>query len=316
MAQAGHIVSKSGQMNEVMETAQSVAGTDAPVLIRGEPGTGKEHLARVIHGNSARRYRPFVPVLCCARERDLEETLFGIPGAGSGAAARSWRGRLELANGGTLFLREVGAMGPTVQAAILEVLERRCFSRPGAGEIVAVDVRPICSSTAGLNKQVEQGAFSRELCARLGVAVISIPSLRDRREDIPVLAQHFLEELAPRTNRSFTGFDPGAMDALVRHAWPGNVRELSNAVERALLVGHPPTIRAEALALAPTGPQSALASLAEVELAHIQRVLGETGWNITRAARILQVDRVTLYNKIRKHALRREDALPGPGSPG
>jgi DNA-binding NtrC family response regulator len=308
------IICESPQMIQVLETARSVAGTDAPVLIRGEMGTGKELVARAIHTNGARRFRPFVPVRCGAKEPELEEQLFGHPRKPAGQSPRSWRGRLELGNGGTLFLEEVGVMGSSVQAAILGVIESRIFSRPGTGESLMVDIRVICSTSGSLKRQVEEGTFSRELHSRLGVAVITIPSLRDRREDIPPLAQHFLETYARRMNRPFAYFDPGAMDALVRHRWSGNVRELANAVERAVVVGRPPAVRLGDLPLTPdeTG-ESTGSSLAEVEREHIQKVLEKTRWNITRGARILGIDRVTLYNKIKKYGLRKEKSLERSG---
>jgi transcriptional regulator with PAS, ATPase and Fis domain len=294
-------------MSKVLELVRSVAETDTTVLIRGESGTGKELIAQTIHANSRRRYFPIVPVNCGAvPESLLESELFGHErGAFTGAQYRR-KGKLEMADGGTLFLDEVGTIGPPMQVNLLRVLETKEFTRLGGTKPVRVDFRVICATNQDLERQVKEGTFREDLYFRLNVVAVSLPPLRERREDIPSLAHHFLAKYAQDMNRPFTGFEPSAMDLLVRYDWPGNVRELANAVERALVVGRAPTVRAEDLPVrlnekgeAPLGD-----SLADVERAQVRLILERTGWNVTRAAEVLQIDRVTLYNKIKKYNLR------------
>jgi DNA-binding NtrC family response regulator len=302
------IVGESPQMKKVLELVRSVAETDATVLIRGESGTGKELIAQTIHANSKRRYFPIIPVNCGALpETLLESELFGHEkGAFTGAQYRR-KGKLEMANGGTLFLDEVGTVSLQTQVDLLRVIETKEFTRLGGSKPVKVEFRVISATNQNLEKLVEEGKFREDLYFRLNVVTVSLPPLRERREDIPALSQHFLEKYALQMNRPFTDFQAKAMDLLVRYGWPGNVRELANAIERALVVGKPPTIRATDLPLQlsdktglPTGD-----SLADMERAHIQKVLERTAWNITRGAEILKIDRVTLYNKIKKYGLRR-----------
>jgi DNA-binding NtrC family response regulator len=301
------IIGASGPMSKVMELVSSVAQTDTTVLIRGESGTGKELIAQTIHANSRRRYFPIVPVNCGAvPESLLESELFGHEkGAFTGAQYRR-KGKLEMADGGTLFLDEVGTISLPMQVNLLRVLETKEFNRLGGTKPVRVDFRVICATNQDLERQVKEGTFREDLYFRLNVVTISLPPLRERRQDIPILAQHLLTKYAQEMNRSFTGFDPAAMDLLVRYEWPGNVRELANAVERALVVGRGPTVLAEDLPMrlnAASGPPAG-DSLADVEKAQIRMILERTGGNITRAAEILAIDRVTLYNKIKKYGLR------------
>jgi DNA-binding NtrC family response regulator len=301
------IVGGSPQMAKVLELVKSVAETDTTVLIRGESGTGKELIAQTIHANSRRRYFPIVPVNCGAvPESLLESELFGHEkGAFTGAQYRR-KGKLEMADGGTLFLDEVGTISPQMQVNLLRVLETKEFSRLGGSKPVHVDFRVICATNQDLERQVKEGGFREDLYFRINVVSISLPPLRERREDIPLLAQHLLGKYAQGMNRPFTGFDPAAMDLLVRYEWPGNVRELANAVERALVVGRPPTIHASDLPVRVNEKTTAPAgdSLADVEKAQIRVILERTGGNVTRAAEILKIDRVTLYNKIKKYGLR------------
>jgi transcriptional regulator with PAS, ATPase and Fis domain len=294
-------------MSKVLELVTSVAETDTTVLIRGESGTGKELIAQTIHANSRRRYFPIVPVNCGAvPESLLESELFGHErGAFTGAQYRR-KGKLEMADGGTLFLDEVGTIGPPMQVNLLRVLETKEFTRLGGTKPVRVDFRVVCATNQDLERQVKEGTFREDLYFRLNVVAVSLPPLRERREDIPLLAQHFLTKYAQDMNRPFTGFEPSAMDLLVRYEWPGNVRELANAVERSLVVGRAPTVRAEDLPvrLNESGEAPMGDSLADVERAQVRLILERTGWNVTRAAEVLQIDRVTLYNKIKKYNLR------------
>ncbi len=302
------IVGASPQMQKVLELVRSVAETDATVLIRGESGTGKELIAQAIHANSGRRYFPIIPVNCGALpESLLESELFGHEkGAFTGAQYRR-KGRLEMSDGGTLFLDEIGTINSRTQVDLLRVLETKEFTRLGGSTPIRVEFRVISATNQNLEQLVEQGDFREDLYYRLNVFAISIPPLRERREDIPLLAQHFLKKYSRQMNRTFTEFDSGAMDMLVRYPWPGNVRELGNAVERALVVGKPPVVAAKDLPLQlnDTGSQPAGDSLADVEQAHVERILEQAEWNVSQAAKILGVDRTTLYNKIRKYGLNR-----------
>ncbi|HJW13803.1 MAG TPA: sigma-54 dependent transcriptional regulator [Thermoanaerobaculia bacterium] len=301
------IVGASESMRKVLELVTSVADTDTTVLIRGESGTGKELIAQTIHANSRRRYFPIVPVNCGAvPESLLESELFGHErGAFTGAQYRR-KGKLEMADGGTLFLDEIGTISLPMQVNLLRVLETKEFTRLGGTKPVRVDFRVICATNQDLERQMKEGSFREDLYFRLNVVAISIPPLRERREDIPLLAHHLLEKYSQEMNRPFTGFEPAAMDLLVRHDWPGNVRELANAVERALVVGRPPTVRVEDLPVRLNEANDAPAgdSLADVEKAQIRLILERTGGNVTRAADVLGIDRVTLYNKIKKYSLR------------
>jgi DNA-binding NtrC family response regulator len=303
------IVGDSGAMQKVLELARSVAATDTTVLIRGESGTGKELVAQAIHAESRRRYFPIVAVNCGALpESLLESELFGHEkGAFTGAQFRR-KGKLELADGGTLFLDEVGTINLRTQIDLLRVLETKEFTRLGGGRPVQVDFRVICATNQNLEQLVAAGSFREDLYFRINVVTIQIPPLRERREDIPLLAEHFLRRYALSMNRPFTALDPAAMDLLVRYDWPGNVRELGNAIERALVVGAPPTVRASDLPLRLTERDDGPApgdSLDDVERAHIAKMLEREGWNITHTASKLEIDRVTLYNKIKKYGLRK-----------
>jgi transcriptional regulator with PAS, ATPase and Fis domain len=212
-----------------------------------------------------------------------------------------------MADGGTLFLDEIGAIGLKMQVELLRALESKQFTRVGGSTPVAVDFRVICATNQDLEAMVQEGKFREDLYYRINVFTIVVPPLRERREDIPLLAQHFLRKYALQMNRPFEDLDPDAMDLLVRHDWPGNVRELANAVERALVVGQPPAVRASDLPLSLNDKHRRATgdSLAEMERVHIARMLERHGWNITRTAEMLGIDRVTLYNKIKKYDLHR-----------
>ncbi|MCR4411390.1 MAG: sigma-54 dependent transcriptional regulator [Thermoguttaceae bacterium] len=301
------IVGDSPPMRTVMELVEQVAATDATVLLRGESGTGKELIARTIHARSNRRYFPLVPVNCGGLpESLLESELFGYEkGAFTGAVARR-KGKIELADGGTLFLDEVGAIHPKMQVDLLRVLETKELVRIGGTRPVKVDFRVIVATNEDLERAVAEGRFREDFYYRIHVFTIDLPPLRARRSDIPALARHFVARFAAQMHKQPVDIAPDAIERLMRHDWPGNVRELSNAIERAMVVGRGPVLRAEDLPLggATRGDPSAGDSLAEIERRHIAAVLERTGGNITRTAEILQVDRVTVYNKIKKYGLR------------
>jgi DNA-binding NtrC family response regulator len=238
------IVGESPQMREVRERVRSLAGTEAAVLIHGETGTGKNLVARTIHANSGRRSFKFVPVNCEA----LPETeLFGHEqGAFTGARYRR-TGMIELADGGTLFLDNISALSPETQRKLVRVLETGRSTRLGGRSSLPVDFRTICATSRDLEKLVEEGRFPEDLHSRVNGSAIHLPPLRERAEDVPLLAEHFLREYSTQMRRSCSEFAPEAMDVLTRHGWPGNVRELANAVKRAVVVCTHPTIRREDL---------------------------------------------------------------------
>jgi DNA-binding NtrC family response regulator len=308
---ADEIIGESPQMHKVYEMIQTVAKTDTTVMIRGESGTGKELIARAIHSNSNRRYFPIVAVNCGGLpEGILESELFGHErGAFTGAQYKR-KGKLELADGGTLFLDEVGNIDAKTQMDLLRAIETKQFTRVGGNEIIKVDFRVICATNKDLEKAVSDGTFREDLYYRLNVFTIFIPPLRERKGDIPVLANFFVRKYARAMGKSIDSISPEAMDTLVRYNWPGNVRELENAVERAMVVGKSPAIRPEDLPYQLTEKNHVLptGSLAAVEKVHIASVLEQNRWNISRSAEILQIDRVTLYNKIEKYGLKKPGA--------
>ncbi len=303
------LLGSSPAMLRVIDLVNTVAASDSTVLISGESGTGKEVVARAIHGQSPRRYCPMVVVNCGAlAEGILESELFGHEaGAFTGARARH-KGKFESAEGGTVFLDEIGEVSPKVQVELLRVLEEKKGTRLGASTPVPVDFRTITATNRDLQAAVKEGGFREDLFWRLNVVQIQIPPLRERPEDVPMLAEHFLQKFAQAMSRRPMRFSAEALSALISYPWPGNVRELQNAIERACVVGRGDVVEASDLPLrvtqVPAGAPGP-GSLAEAERAHVQSVLEASGWNITRAARVLDVDRVTLYNKIRKYELKK-----------
>ncbi|HEU4382898.1 MAG TPA: sigma-54 dependent transcriptional regulator [Anaeromyxobacteraceae bacterium] len=310
------IVSKSATMQRMFELAQAAARSNSTILVLGESGSGKEVLARAIHAESPRAEGPFVPVSCAAlTESLLESELFGHEkGAFTGAVARR-KGKFEAAHGGTLFLDEVGDISGKLQLDLLRVLEDRRFHRVGGTELIEVDVRVIAATNKDLKRAVAEGTFREDLFYRLNVIPIVLPPLRERREDIPLLVSHFLERLSTEVKKDLSGVSAEAMAVIMAHEWPGNVRELRNVLERGAVVATGNVIQAADLGLsrpgAPAAPEAvAPVSLEEVEKRHIAEVLQHTGGNVSQAARILGIDRVTLYNKMRKFQLRREEGDP------
>jgi DNA-binding NtrC family response regulator len=317
------LVSKSPAMQAVFDLARAAARSPSTVLILGESGTGKEVLARAIHLESPRASGPFVAVSCAALpETLLESELFGHEkGAFTGAVARRI-GKFEAAHTGTLFLDEIGDISPKLQLDLLRVLEDRRFCRVGGTEPIEVDVRIIAATNRDLRQAVAEGRFREDLYYRLNVIPIRLVPLRERREDIPLLVEDLLERLAAEQGRHVEGVSAEAMARLVAHDWPGNIRELRNVLERALVVATGPVLQPADLGFTATstaeldrvGPLS----LEEVERRHIGNVLRFTGGNISQAARLLGIDRVTLYNKIKKYGLKRparEESTPSPAEP-
>ncbi|HNW59433.1 MAG TPA: sigma-54 dependent transcriptional regulator [bacterium] len=309
VALSDEIIGESPQIRRVMELVQTVAQSDSTVVIRGESGTGKELIARAIHTHSERRYHPIIAVNCGAlAESLLESELFGHEkGAFTGAQMRR-KGKFEMADKGTLFLDEIGNISQKMQMELLRVLESRQFTRVGGNQTIHVDIRLICATNKNLEMAVADGSFREDLYYRINVFTIGLPPLRERKSDIPLLAYHFINKYNQSMNKSIKDISPQAMDLLIRHQWPGNVRELENAIERAMVVGKPPAIQPHDLPfqLAEEVPErlESSDSLAEMEKHHIALILRKANWNISRSARILGIDRVTLYNKIKKYQLK------------
>jgi transcriptional regulator with PAS, ATPase and Fis domain len=291
-------------MQRALDLARSAAHTSSTILVLGESGTGKEVLARAIHAESERRSGPFVAVSCAAlTDSLLESELFGHEkGAFTGAVARR-KGNFETASGGTLFLDEIGDISPKLQLDLLRVLEDRRFCRVGGNEPVTVDVRIVAATNRDLRKAVDNGQFREDLFYRLNVIPITLPPLRERREDIPLLVEDLLERLSIELKRPIDGLSRDAMAVLMTYSFPGNIRELRNILERAIVVAQGPTIRPADLNLQ-VSPEVPGGSLESVERQHIARILEQSGGNVSQAARILDIDRVTLYNKIKKYKLR------------
>jgi transcriptional regulator with PAS, ATPase and Fis domain len=302
-----NIIAKSPKMQQVIEVIKVVAKSNATVLITGETGTGKELVAQAIHSQSHRRGKPFVAISCAALpESLLESELFGHEkGAFTGAYAQK-KGKFEVANRGTLFLDEIGEMSANIQVHLLRVLEEKRFTRVGGNEPIKVDVRVISATNRDMKEAVASRQFREDLYYRLNVVNIELPPLRERKEDIPLLAQHFLKKFALDNHKEVTGFSPEATDFLLRYDWPGNIRELENAIERAVILAKKPIIELADL------PQQKLVAaqqisleknLKQVEKEHIRNVLAETKGNYTEAARILGISRMTLYNKAKAYGL-------------
>jgi DNA-binding NtrC family response regulator len=304
-----NLIGESGQMKKIYELIHTVAPTDTTVMIRGESGTGKELVAKAIHINSRRKYFPIIPVNCGAlAESILESELFGHEkGAFTGAQFKR-KGKFEMADGGTIFLDEIGSVSPKMQVELLRVIESKQFSRVGGNQIIKSDFRVIIATNEPLEDLVKQGKFREDLYYRLNVFSIVIPPLRERTGDIPVLAFYFLNNFCTAMNKNIKNISPEAMEFLTRYDWPGNVRELENAIERAVVVGKGETIKVDDLPFHVSSSQAAGTdgdnSMTAMEKKHIARVLNENNWNISRSALELEIDRVTLYNKINKYGLR------------
>ena len=302
------LVGQSAAMKRVFEAIETVGPTDATVLITGESGTGKELVARAVHYASPRRFHPLVVIHCGAlTETLLESELFGHEkGAFTGAQYRK-KGKFEIAEGGTVFLDEIADISLKTQTDLLRVLQEREIVRVGGNQQIKVDFRCIAATNKPLELLIDEGKFRPDLFYRLNVFRIEIPALRERKEDIPQLVNHFVRKFSREMNKRITRVSPRAMDVLQQHTWPGNVRELENAVERAMVVAQEPEIHDTDFALSTRGVIAEPASLSggrtldEMEKSHILRVLDECGGNQTRAAEILDIDRVTLHHKLKKY---------------
>ncbi|KPJ78757.1 MAG: Fis family transcriptional regulator [Deltaproteobacteria bacterium SG8_13] len=303
------MIGQSLPMQKVFDLIRDVAPSDATVLITGETGTGKGLAAKAIHTNSPRCEGPFVIVNCGAiPEHLMESELFGHQKGAFTDAKETKRGRLELAHGGTLFLDEIGEIGMRMQIDLLRVLEDRVFYRVGGTQPIEADFRVIAATNRDLKTAIEQETFREDLYYRLNVVSFHMPRLRERKEDIPLLAEHFLQRFTQETNKSIDAVSRQAMDEMMLYDWPGNVRELENAIERAVVVGKERKVHPEDLPFyCLLNPPPVGQSLKDVEKEHIRQILEENDWNVARSAKILQIDRSTLYSKIKRHRLQRSD---------
>jgi DNA-binding NtrC family response regulator len=302
------MIGQSRPMQELFDLIQDVAPTDSTVLITGETGTGKGLAAKAIHTNSPRCEGPFVIVNCGALpEHLLESELFGYQKGAFTDAKTTKKGRLELAHGGTLFLDEIGEINMRMQIDLLRVLEDRVFYRVGGTQPIEADFRIIAATNKNLDSAIKEGTFRQDLYYRLNVISFEMPPLRDRKEDIPLLAEHFLQRFSQETNRPVDRISREAIDEMMLCDWPGNVRELENAIERAVVVGKQRRIVPEDLPIFSSEHHPGLLgnSLKEIEKAHIIRILDMNHWNISKSAETLGIDRSTLYSKIKRYNIRR-----------
>ena len=303
------IIGKSDAMQEIFELIPRVSQTDSTVLITGESGTGKELIAQAVHGNSPRCYMPFIAVNCGALPDSLlESELFGYERGAFTGAEHTKKGRFELADGGTLFLDEIGDISLKTQVDLLRFLQQKEFRRLGGEETIKVDVRILAATNRDLERAIKEKQFREDLYYRLNVIAIHVPPLRERKEDIPLLVDVFIRRNCLEMNKEPVKIASSALKLLRDYDWPGNVRELENVIERALVIGKAKEIVTEDLPFSRKVLETEFfsKSLKMMEKMHIQRILDETKWNIAQAARELEIDRQTLYNKIEKYKIERQ----------
>ena len=311
-----NIIGRSAAMANLLETVAQVAPSETTVLITGASGTGKELIAGALHFNSLRREGPFVKINCSAiTETLLESELFGHEKGAFTGAEKKKEGRFVQAHGGSLFLDEVSEMRLTMQVKLLRVIQERELTRVGGDSVIKVDVRVIAATNKDLPALVEKGAFREDLFYRLNVIELRLPQLHERKEDIPLLGQHFLERFAAKNNKKIKGIAPGAMDALIRHPWPGNVRELMNAVERGVVLARSEYLDGDDFPFiappASTADQSQASesafnddmSLDEVEKVFILKTLQAVAGNKSETARRLGITRKTLHKKLKQYGV-------------
>ena len=310
----GGIIGRSSVMQELLEMISFVAPTEATVLITGESGTGKELIASALHHNSTRKEGPFVKVNCAALvETLLESELFGHEKGAFTGADRKRDGKFVQADSGTLFLDEIGETSPAMQVKLLRVLQEHELQRIGGQEVIEVDVRLLAATNRILEDEVKAGRFREDLYYRLNVVSLHVPALKERREDIPLLAEHFLKLYGEKNNRNITGITPGCMDILIHYPWPGNVRELENAMERGVILMRGDYLDEESLPIPikkwaqeesgdiTAGMEGLPSSLEEAEKMVILKTLDEVDGNKSEAARRLGITRKTLQSKLAKY---------------
>ncbi len=316
-----NIVGDSEKMQEVFRLVEKIANTDSTVLVYGESGTGKELIARAIHFNSDRRERPLIPVNCGAiPEELLESELFGHEQGAFTGATRTRIGRFELGNGGTIFLDEIGDMSPALQVKVLRVLQEHEFERVGGMKTIKVDIRVIAATNKDLEKHVAEGRFREDLFYRLNVIPITLPPMKERRSDIPLLVNHFIQMYNAKNKHRITGVSPEAMELLMNYDWPGNVRELENMIERIVILKgeemiDPSDLSEKVLASTPRSlhpsikiPEGGISfntAITEFERELILQALNRTNWVKNKAAKLLNLNRTTLVEKMKKIDLTR-----------
>ena len=299
-----NLIGNSEAIQKVLKEIESVAQSNASVIITGESGTGKELVARAIHANSPRKFFPLVSVHCGAlTESLLESELFGHEKGAFTGAVFNRKGRFEMADSGTIFLDEIATISSKMQVELLRVLETKSFIRVGGNKEITSDFRVICATNRDLKSMVEKGLFREDLFYRLNVVNINVPPLRERIEDIPLLVEYFIKKYCTSMNRPLITIESAAIKRLEEFSFPGNIRELENMIERAIVVGNGKKISLKDLPLGKEMITSSVESLGDLEKNHIFHILTKYNWNISAAAKALKVDRVTLYNKIKKYDL-------------
>ncbi|MBI9067667.1 MAG: sigma-54-dependent Fis family transcriptional regulator [Salinivirgaceae bacterium] len=299
------IVGSSEAMVKVLHEVESVAPSNSSIIITGESGTGKELIARAIHFNSPRKYFSLVSVHCGAlTESLLESELFGHEKGAFTGAMYNRKGRFEMADGGTIFLDEIATISQKMQIELLRVLESKSFVRVGGNKEIKSDFRVICATNKDLKKMVENGSFREDLYYRLNVVNIHIPPLRERTDDIALLVEHFIQKYCTAMSKPTVNIEHAALKRLEEFEFPGNVRELENTIERAIVIGNGKEIKLKDLPMGKDIVYNSFESLEDIEKKHIHEILHKYNWNISRAALALKIDRVTLYNKIKKYELK------------
>jgi DNA-binding NtrC family response regulator len=302
------LIGSSEAMKKIYRNIESVAQSNSSVVITGESGTGKELVARAIHSNSPRKFFPLVSVHCGAlTESLLESELFGHEKGAFTGAMYNRKGRFEMADNGTIFLDEIATISTKMQIDLLRVLETKKFIRVGGNKEISSDFRVICATNKDLKGMVEKGTFREDLFYRLNVVNIIVPPLRERKEDIPLLVDYFIKKYCTSMNKQPFAIETAALKRIEEFNFPGNVRELENMIERAIVVGNGKKITLKDLPLEKTIMTNSVESLDELEKLHILQILNKYKWNISRTAKALMVDRVTLYNKISKYGLKPSD---------
>jgi DNA-binding NtrC family response regulator len=308
MTRFDNIIGQSEAMEAIFRIIPDIAGSDASVLLTGETGTGKELVAKAIHAKSKRNQYPFIAINCGAIPDSLMETeLFGhLKGAFTGAT-QSRKGYLEVVSGGTLFLDEIGEISPKMQVDLLRVLEEKTITRIGSSEPIEVDFRLISATRRNLGKKIDTGQFREDFFYRINVITVEIPPLRKRREDIPLLVDHFRNKYCHETIKQVDHISTRAEELLKQYDWPGNVRELENAIERAVVLSKSRKLDVKDFSFLRSSSESSLkkTSLRENEKTYIKEILTEFNWNITRAAQVLDINRVTLHKKMNRYDLKR-----------
>ncbi len=302
------LIGESEEMKNLLREVESVAQTNSSVIITGESGTGKELIARAIHTNSPRKFFPFVSVHCGAlTESLLESELFGHEKGAFTGAMYNRKGRFEMADSGSIFLDEIATISTKMQVELLRVLESKTFMRVGGNKEISSDFRVICATNKDLKSMVEKGTFREDLFYRLNVVNIQIPPLRERMSDIPLLVDYFIKKYCTSMNKQPATIDQSAVKRLMEFNFPGNIRELENMIERAIVVGDGKKITIKDLPLEKAIVNNSAESLDDFEKAFILQILNKYSWNISRTAKALKVDRVTLYHKIKKYDLKPAD---------